>query len=451
MNDNVIMTGNTTTSSTDGGAVLVDSGGIFTMNGGSINGNTAASNNGGGVSVEGTFNMKGGTITGNTATNGAVFIGTNGTLLKSGGNIYGNIGDDFGKTGFTLKGWNTKKDWGGSYYTASPQGTAVYPVWSGNGSNTTNAKAITTLGELQDISSGPALYYGLAKDIVITGSWTAIGNNTTKFTGGFNGNGHTIVFDGFSPSISGTERYIGLFGFTGTGSNIKNLSVTGNMSYTLTTSVTTIYFGGIVGRLNGSISNCSVGNELVLSNTSTLTTLYMGGIAGYVESSSVLQNCYSIGGVSQTNSATSSTYIGGIVGFTNIQINYCYSMGTIKSTGSNDKLRGISAFNNTGSVRYSVALNDNLEGHPSANFGRIWQNMNPGTSNYGSSDMKKNGISHSWPNNGTAAQEDGLDVSLLTTQSSGWWTGTAGWSSVWGTSDTAPWQWGNGLPKLHWE
>ena len=82
----------------NGGGVNVESGGVFTMNGGSITGNTstAAQNNsgGGGVCVANKceFNMNSGSITGNTsaAEGGGVYVANGGTFTMNGGTITGN-------------------------------------------------------------------------------------------------------------------------------------------------------------------------------------------------------------------------------------------------------------------------------------------------------------------------------------------------------------------------
>lgn len=82
----------------NGGGVNVENGGVFTMNGGSITGNTstAAQNNsgGGGVCVANKceFTMNGGTITGNTsaAEGGGVYVANGGAFTMNGGTITGN-------------------------------------------------------------------------------------------------------------------------------------------------------------------------------------------------------------------------------------------------------------------------------------------------------------------------------------------------------------------------
>ena len=100
--------------SNGGGGVYVGSGN-FTMNGGTISGNTA--NTGGGVYVyNGTFTLKDGTISRNTADNGGgVYIG-NGTLAMTGGTISG----------------NTAKNSGGGVYQYSGQFPMTGGVVSGN-------------------------------------------------------------------------------------------------------------------------------------------------------------------------------------------------------------------------------------------------------------------------------------------------------------------------------
>jgi hypothetical protein len=117
-----------------GGGVYVNDGGTFTMNNGSISGNSSGGN-GGGVSIRpgGTFAMYGGSIGGNTAVNGAGVHGnvsTGGTFTKTGGIIYGSnaseeqknqagqsghavfiyISDDNQKTRDTTAGENTALD-----------------------------------------------------------------------------------------------------------------------------------------------------------------------------------------------------------------------------------------------------------------------------------------------------------------------------------------------------
>jgi parallel beta-helix repeat protein len=94
------ISGNNAKSSYDGGGVYVVSG-SFIMTGGTISGNTANSN-GGGVNVAGgSFTMSGGTISGNTTTNngGGVNVGksdSSGSFTMTGGTISGNTANSNG-------------------------------------------------------------------------------------------------------------------------------------------------------------------------------------------------------------------------------------------------------------------------------------------------------------------------------------------------------------------
>ncbi|MBP1535364.1 MAG: leucine-rich repeat protein [Ruminococcus sp.] len=112
----------------DGGGVIVDYNGSFTMTGGSISGNSAGFlyadlHFGGGVFVNGTFVMAGGSISGNEAhIGGGVFVGDNGTFTMTGGTISGNrangsggvlAGGPFVMTGGTISG-NTAQVSGGA-------------------------------------------------------------------------------------------------------------------------------------------------------------------------------------------------------------------------------------------------------------------------------------------------------------------------------------------------
>jgi len=99
-----------------GGGGGVDVGrGTFTMNGGSISGNTASS--GAGVHVgNGTFTMNGGTVSGNTADNGGGVYVNSGTFTKTGGVIVGNAAKSSGGGvfvnggAFNMRGGNIAKN-----------------------------------------------------------------------------------------------------------------------------------------------------------------------------------------------------------------------------------------------------------------------------------------------------------------------------------------------------
>ena len=111
-------------------------GGMFTMYGGSITGNTTTSFGGGVYVRNATFNMYGGSITGNTSSPaGGVYVGENGTFNMKGGEITGNTSSSYGGgvyvyngAEFTMTGGsitdnvagasNENKSYGGGVYSA---------------------------------------------------------------------------------------------------------------------------------------------------------------------------------------------------------------------------------------------------------------------------------------------------------------------------------------------
>jgi hypothetical protein len=96
----------------DGGAVRVENG-EFTMNGGTITGNTAAQ--GGGVYVAGVFTMTGGVIGSNNASirGGGVYFEESAVFTKTGGIIYGGgINGNTAPSGYAVKqGTGTDRCW----------------------------------------------------------------------------------------------------------------------------------------------------------------------------------------------------------------------------------------------------------------------------------------------------------------------------------------------------
>jgi len=136
-----------------------------------------------------------------------------------------------------------------------------------------------------DFESGGDFYDGGA-------GFSPIGNNSIRFSGSYNGDGHTI--DGLYINRASAD-YIGLFGYTES-STIQNLGVT-NVNITGKD-----YVGGLVGyNYNADISNS-------YSTGSVSGTRYVGGLVGYNNYNSTTSNSYS------TGSVTGATNVGGLVG-----------------------------------------------------------------------------------------------------------------------------------------
>ncbi len=180
----------------------------------------------------------------------------------------------------------------------------------------------------------------------------------TQFTGVFDGNGHTISNLTIAAS---TKDYIGLFGYVGSGGQIRNLGVED-------VNLTGRYVvGGLVGANEGiSISNCY----------STGTVSGVGGVGGLVGfnlgASSRIENCYATGTVSgtgeyssvgglvgrndgmltscyATGSVSGNHYVGGLVGYIYYgSLTECYATGSVSGTG--DHAGGLVGYNDSGTL-----------------------------------------------------------------------------------------------------
>ena len=182
--------------------------------------------------------------------------------------------------------------------------------------------------------------------------WTPIGSISKKYSGTFNGDGHTI--SGLYIDSSDND-YQGLFGYLSTdGGNIgtvKDLSVSGSVSGGNTV-------GGVLGQNSGTVENCYNTGSVTSSgspvggvvgyndiggsvtncyNTGTVTGTddYVGGVGGVVGwniSSGNVTNCYNTGAVS------GGEYVGGVVGYNRGTVTGCYFL---KQNGMNESLQGI--------------------------------------------------------------------------------------------------------------
>jgi len=147
----------------------------------------------------------------------------------------------------------------------------------------------------------------------------------TKFTGTFDGNSNTII----NLSIDGgsTNSYIGLFGFIGTGSEIKNLGIVDcNVSGRG-------YVGGLCGNNAGTIFTCySTG-----SVNGGVSGSYVGGLCGGNSGGTIL-SCYSTGAV------TGRSRVGGFCGY-NVSgsISSCYSSGVVSADYGAGGLCGVNS------------------------------------------------------------------------------------------------------------
>ncbi len=240
---------------------------------------------------------------------------------------------------------------------------------NGPGPTTNNAPSnpimITTYAELKAVKNGLAKHYRLGNDIDASPSrgegasncvayngnngaiancrgFTPIGryianNNNVAFTGSFDGAGHKITNLYIKRE---TTNNVGLFGYTGTSAEIKNIGVTD--AYVVGNSEV----GGLIGQVRGSVSN-SYATGAVTGRGNNV-----GGLIGWASSSAgSVSNSYTTGTVTGMGDS-----VGGFIGRSFGSVINSYAMGTV--TGR-DHIGGLIGDSNSGSsVSNSYATGD---------------------------------------------------------------------------------------------
>ncbi|MBQ6005794.1 MAG: hypothetical protein IJL14_06070 [Selenomonadaceae bacterium] len=205
----------------------------------------------------------------------------------------------------------------------------------GSASNPYLIKTSDHMRQLASHVNGGNNYSGinfkLANDINLAGEWTPIGTSSGKFSGNFDGDGHTIS----GLTISGDDNQ-GLFGYLD-GATLKNVHLTG-ASITGKNNV-----GGIVGNANNSqISGCSVqgnitgsGNVgIIVGSNGTLTNNYYFGDFGNINTNGATR----IYNITLPNGVTSDSFVQ-INGKTYIKggaVTFSYSNDTYNYTVNSD-------------------------------------------------------------------------------------------------------------------
>ncbi len=178
-------------------------------------------------------------------------------------------------------------------------GTTEEPALTENVYQITNAKELAWFRD--KVNGGDTAINGiLLNDITLSKeiNWKPIGNNSNKYAGTFDGNGHTI-----NDMTINAFQYQGLFGSIATGGTVKNVTVTGTLTNPSAGYNQMAYHGSIAGYNMGTISGC---------------TSYVN-ITGFV---------YGMLGKGAANAA-----VGGICGFSGGTIKDCTNYGTVDFTG----------------------------------------------------------------------------------------------------------------------
>ena len=185
-----------------------------------------------------------------------------------------------------------------------------------------NEKGLRNLAKLVNSNGGKTLInITLTGDITLTGEWTPMGNYENRYTGTFDGNGHTIT----GLTVNQKERgNVGLIGYLGSGGKVQNLTLENvNLNGNL-------YVGGVVGYSNnGTVTACTAsgsinGKEYV---GGIVGSNYLGTVTACYNTSSTVNGSYLVGGVVGQNNkgivtacynASGSIYgegtVGGVVG-----------------------------------------------------------------------------------------------------------------------------------------
>ena len=245
-------------------------------------------------------------------------------------------------------------DWqaGGEYtYTVSLAAAKDlgYTIESDGTYTVTSADGLMNVAEL--VNGGKSdINITLTADIDLTGKdWAPIGTSfSNKYTGTFDGGGHTIK----GLTVTTNDQFVGLFGYLNRAGMVKNvvmegIQITSNHMFGCTGGVVgyswgtiencsvsgsvsgTMYVGGVVGaQIGGSITGCS-------SSATVKGTVDVGGVAGQTNSSATLTACYATGNVTIEINPAKNIAGGSLVGMNaGSSLLACYATGNVTSTGS---------------------------------------------------------------------------------------------------------------------
>ena len=261
-------------------------------------------------------------------------------------------------------------DWqaGGEYtYTVSLAAAKDlgYTIESNGSYTVTSADGLMNIAKL--VNGGKTdINITLTADIDLTGKdWTPIGTSySNKYTGTFDGGGHTIK----GLTVTTNDGNVGLFGYLNRAGTVKNvvmegIQITNNQinggsiggvvgfswggtieNCSVSGSVSgTVYVGGVVGaQWDGSITGCS-------SSATVKGMVNVGGVVGQTNGNTTLTACYATGNVTLEIDPKKNIAGGSLVGFNGgSSLLACYATGNVTSTGSS-----------TGKVHISGFLGDN--------------------------------------------------------------------------------------------
>lgn len=235
-------------------------------------------------------------------------------------------------------------------------------------------------------------YYVLGNDIQYTyendndNNFTAIGDESHRFEGHFDGGGHTISGIRIYKAVKqDADSYQGLFGYVNSGAEVKNVTlddcrITGYKNV-----------GGIAGRNWGTITGCRVTNTVTINAVSSTANNH-GGIAG--SNTGTIQNCISSANVISAPDLNSLWYYGGIVGNNGSYILKGNKvLGATVTSTSNGTHGAIAGNGNDGGTYQNNLYSNCTVGEESNNIG-IGNYITKGSSIGATDIVKNNGARH---------------------------------------------------------
>lgn len=251
--------------------------------------------------------------------------------------------------------------WGGGETTIPIEGYTVAENGTYTVYNLKGLQAWADYVKAGNYSTGCTLAADITLDKTQTNNWTPVSNHWNyRYTGTFNGAGHTI--SGLNINLS--YSYGGFIAYLGRGGKVENLAIT---DASITGSQE--FVGGIVGSVAegpATIVGCRFVGNVVSSNRAAGA----GGIAGNLNSGCTISGCSSSG----TVGGESTYYSGGICGTCWGNITASWSTATVTSyqfTG------GIIGFSNNATCK-AAYYNSSAE----KAVGGIYQNTTDPTSEY---------------------------------------------------------------------
>ena len=172
---------------------------------------------------------------------------------------------------------------------------------------------VSNADQLKGMQDYKTLYYKLANDIDLGGAnWEPIGSVSKPFSGGLDGNNHTI----FDLTLNSTMKYAGLFGYC-YGATFKNVNID-NAYITVGK-----YTGGLSGAMYYcNLQNCISSGEII---NATISNAYAGMFAGYFKGGNQ-SNCYAVGDVQ-------AEYAGVFAGYMDATTDNCYWYDSLTESG----------------------------------------------------------------------------------------------------------------------